>query len=95
MSYFILQYICKQLELKKLNQTSQLLSKFNAENIIILIDSVTSDVEFEELYNISFEHIPFKTYKKIRVVPINEIKEYTIYINYVLNIVELNINFSD
>lgn len=55
------------------------------ENIIILIDSVTSDLEFEELYNKSFEHITLKTYKKVRVVPQNEIKEYVIYINYLLN----------
>ncbi|XP_016661281.1 uncharacterized protein LOC103309871 [Acyrthosiphon pisum] len=73
-TYFTLQNICEQLENGKMNQSSQILSKFNVENIISLIDSF--DLIFEKTFEESTQLITFKRYKNIIEVPSEKIKKY-------------------
>lgn len=79
MSYFTLLHICKHLELQNLHQTSQILTMFKIEDIMFSIGSVKSDPEYEKLYEESVKLITFKTYKKVKVLPLHKIKKYVKY----------------
>ncbi|CAH1714172.1 unnamed protein product [Aphis gossypii] len=73
-TFFTLQNICEHLENKKVNQSSLILSKFNVESIISLIDS-RPDLSFENIYEESAKLITFKRYKKVIEVPSEIIKK--------------------
>lgn len=79
MSYFTLLHICKYLEIQNLHQTSQILTKFKIEDIMFSIRPVTSNPEYEKLYEESVNLITFKTHKKIKVLPLHKIKKYVKY----------------
>ncbi|XP_026810422.1 uncharacterized protein LOC113551991 [Rhopalosiphum maidis] len=72
-TFFTLQNICEHLENEKINQSSLILSKFNVESIISLIDS-PPDLSFENTFEESTNCITFKKYKKVVEVPSNKIK---------------------
>ncbi|KAL4148461.1 hypothetical protein QTP88_002698 [Uroleucon formosanum] len=74
-TFFTLQNICEHLENGKLNQSSHILSKFNVENIISLIDSPIDPI-FEKTFEESTKLITFKKYKSIIEVPSKKIKKY-------------------
>lgn len=77
-TFFTLQNICEHLENGKLNQSSHILSKFNVENIISLIDSPI-DPLFEKTFEESTKLIIFKKYKNIIEVPSKKIKKYVLW----------------
>jgi len=76
-TFFTLQNICKHLENVKMNQSSQILSKFNVENIISLIDSPL-DISFEKTFEESTKLITFKRYQNIIEVPSEKIEKYVL-----------------
>jgi len=76
-TFFTLQNICKHLENGKINQSSHILSKFNVENIISLIDSPI-DLFFEKTFEESIKLITFKKYKNIIEVPSEKINKYVL-----------------
>lgn len=88
MSYFTFQHICKSLKLQNLNQTSQLLSEINIQDIYLIeFDSDVPSFKFERAYKMPDDLISFKTFKKLKNVPSLEIKK------YVLPIIMINIIF--
>jgi len=60
-----------------MNQSSHILSKFNVENIITLIDSPI-DLNFEKTFEESTTLITFKKYKNIIEVPPEKIEKYVL-----------------
>jgi len=76
-TFFTLQNICKHLENGKINQSSEILSKFNVENIISLIDSPL-DICFENIFEESTKLITFEKYQNIIKVPSENIKKYVL-----------------
>jgi len=76
-TFFTLQNICEHLESGKINQSSNILSKFNVENIISLID-LPIDHFFEKTFEESTKLITFKRYKNIIEVPSEKIKMYVL-----------------
>lgn len=87
-SYFTLQHICHYLELQKMHQTSQILSIFTVEDIISTIDSVTFNPKIEKCCKDSVNLITFKTCKKIKVVPSQEIKKFVTHFIMTLNLIK-------
>lgn len=76
-TFFTLQNICKHLENGKMNQSSQILSKFNVENIISLVD-LPLDISFEKTFEESTKLITFKRYQNIMEVPSKNIEKYVL-----------------
>jgi len=74
-TFYTLQNICDYLKNGKINQSSQILSKFNVENIISLID-LPLDLFFEETFEESTKLITLKKYQNIIEVPSEKIKKY-------------------
>lgn len=73
-TFFTLQNICEHLKNEKVNESSLILSKFNVESIISLIDS-RPDLSFQSIYEESAKLITFKRYKKVIEVPSENIKK--------------------
>jgi len=76
-TFYTLQNICEHLENGKINQSSHILSEFNVENIISLID-LPIDLIFEKTFEESTKLITFKRYKNIIEVPSKKIKKYVL-----------------
>ncbi|XP_025200961.1 LOW QUALITY PROTEIN: uncharacterized protein LOC112598649 [Melanaphis sacchari] len=72
--FFTLQNICEHLENENINQSSLILSKFNVESVISLIDS-SPDFFFESTFEESTKLITFKKYKKVKEIPSEKIKK--------------------
>jgi len=90
-TFFTLQNICEHLKNEKVNESSLILSKFNVESIISLIDS-RPDLSFESIYEESAKLITFKRYKKVIEVPSENINKYAIL--FIFNYYLFNFNFS-
>jgi len=73
-TFYTLQNICDHVENGKINQSSQILSKFNVENIISLID-IPLDLFFERNFEESTKLITLRKYQNIIEVPSEKIKK--------------------
>jgi len=74
-TFYTLQNICDHLENGKINQSSQILSKFNVESIISLVD-LPLDLLFERTFEESTKLITLKKYQDLIKVPSEKIKKY-------------------
>lgn len=68
-----------------MHQTSQILSSFTVEDIISTIDSVTFNPKIEKCCEESVDLITFKTLKKIKIVPSQEIKKFVTHFIMTIN----------
>lgn len=94
-TFFTLQNICEELENRKIKQSSQILSKFNVESIISLIDSPFDDL-FEKTFEESAKRITFSEYQNIIDFPSEKIKKYVLLFFYNDNLLYIgnsNLNF--
>lgn len=88
MSYFTLENMCKHLELQKVYQTSQMLSKLTVDDIIGETDLDMPNSKLKQFIEESVTLIPLKTHKNIKAVPSNKIKKYVL--SFLLNYYYLN-----